>query len=316
MNSEPNYLPCPADLGDRLDSHSRFTLCIGTSMRVGRQLKLANVDIGAIKLTRRNLRRVVLRQCKLFCTDMRGVDAVEGEFNGSDMTAADLSDSNFSQARMRGINLSRAVLNNTRFDGADLSPYHPTTPEGEEAGGNSQSSQLGSVIGKGASFVGATLNDTVFDKANLQDANFAYARVGEISLRGADLRGADFSMADLPTSLAETVINGGGKVPKAATPADVYLAVENHASWLQSDGKVGKRADLRGMNMVGLNLDGADLSGANLSQANLARASLRGARLICTDLRGANLNQADLKDADFRGALLDQAFGFMPAGSM
>ncbi|MBX3455335.1 pentapeptide repeat-containing protein, partial [Ferrovibrio sp.] len=149
MNSEQSYQPCPADLGERLESHSRFTLSIGTSVRVGRQLKLANVDLGSAKLTGRNLRRIVLKQCKLFCTDMRDVDAVEGEFNGSDLTAADLSGGNFSQTKMRGINLSRAVLNNTRFDGADFSPFHPTTPEGAELSG--QNSQFGSVVGKGAS---------------------------------------------------------------------------------------------------------------------------------------------------------------------
>jgi uncharacterized protein YjbI with pentapeptide repeats len=311
MTNAPGYQPCPTDLGDRLDSHARFTLSIGTSVKVGRQLKLVRTDLGATKLTRRNLRRAVLLQCRLFCTDMRGVDAVEGEFNGCDMTAADLSESNFSQAMMRGVDLSRAILTNTRFDSADLSPFTPPNSLAE-----SQSSKLGGASVRGASFVAATLNDTVFDKANLQDANFAYASITGVSLKGADLRGADFSMADMPVEMSELVLSGGGKVPKTAKPAAVYMALESHASWVASDGRAGKRADLEGWNLVGLNLDGAELSGASLAGANMARCSLRGARLICTDLRGANLSGADIKDADFRGAMLDQAFGFMPAGSV
>jgi len=312
MTSSPSYATCPTDLGDRLDSHARFTLSIGTSVKVGRQLKLARTDLGSTKLTRRNLRRVVLQQCRLFCTDMRGVDAVEAEFNGSDMTAADLSEGNFAQALMRGVDLSRAILNNTRFDSADFRPYTPP----ENVADGRQETKLGGASARGASFVAATLNDTIFDKANLQDANFAYASITGLSLKGADLRGADFSMADMPSELGEQIISGGGKVPKAAKPAAVYMALESHASWVQSDGRAGQRADLSNWNLVGLNLDGAELSGANLVGANMARCSLRGAKLICADLRGANLSAADIHGADFRGAMLDQAFGFMPAGSV
>lgn len=58
--------------------------------------------------------------------------------------------------------------------------------------------------------------------------------------------------------------------------------LQQHALWLQTDGKEGARADLSGANLsranliganlIGANLRGADLIGANLSEANLSRA--------------------------------------------
>ena len=59
--------------------------------------------------------------------------------------------------------------------------------------------------------------------------------------------------------------------------------LEQHKLWLSSDGKEGKRADLRY----------ADLRYANLRSADLRYADLRYA-----DLRYANLRSADLSSAD------------------
>lgn len=53
-----------------------------------------------------------------------------------------------------------------------------------------------------------------------------------------------------------------------------------HKEWLETFGKKGAKANLRGAD-----LEGADLSGANLRDANLRGANLRGA-----DLRGADLD--------------------------
>ncbi len=90
-----------------------------------------------------------------------------------------------------------------------------------------------------------------------------------------------------------------------------------HKKWLESDGKGGVRADLRGANLRGANLRGADLRGADLRNADLSYTDLRnadlsnadlsytdliGADLSYTDLRGANLRNADLSYTDLRGA--------------
>ena len=92
-----------------------------------------------------------------------------------------------------------------------------------------------------------------------------------------------------------------------------------HKEWLETFGKKGAKANLRGAdlecanlryaNLRGADLEGADLSGANLSYADLSGANLSYADLRYADLRGANLSGADLSKvnlryADLRGANL------------
>jgi len=63
--------------------------------------------------------------------------------------------------------------------------------------------------------------------------------------------------------------------------------LQQHALWLQTNGREGARADLIGASLREARLSGADLSRADLSGADLIGANLRGA-----DLRGADLSGA------------------------
>jgi len=87
----------------------------------------------------------------------------------------------------------------------------------------------------------------------------------------------------------------------------ITKVLADHLAWLESEGKVGARADLCGANLVGLDLSGANLRCADLSGANLAYSSLADADLGASDLTGANLQDADLRGADLRRAYLDGA---------
>jgi uncharacterized protein YjbI with pentapeptide repeats len=75
-------------------------------------------------------------------------------------------------------------------------------------------------------------------------------------------------------------------------PFDLGLIEEEHALWLASAGKDGKRANFRGV----------DLSSVDLSGRRFTEASFRGAVMMGTVLRGA-----DLRAADFSEAILDHA---------
>ena len=93
---------------------------------------------------------------------------------------------------------------------------------------------------------------------------------------------------------------------------DEIAILQRHANWIQSNGKYGERADLRGANLCDANLCDANLCGANLRGANLRGADLRGANLcdanLCdANLCGANLRGANLRGADLRGANLCDA---------
>ena len=50
---------------------------------------------------------------------------------------------------------------------------------------------------------------------------------------------------------------------------DEIAILQRHANWIQSNGKDGERADLRGADLCRADLRGADLRGADLSGADL-----------------------------------------------
>ena len=97
---------------------------------------------------------------------------------------------------------------------------------------------------------------------------------------------------------------------------NIKKILDEHNLWLQTGGKEGARADLRGANLSGVNLNDADLRGANLRYAYLNDAYLHGANLCYADLRyanlgGANLGGANLHGADLQGAVFYGAKGII-----
>lgn len=98
-------------------------------------------------------------------------------------------------------------------------------------------------------------------------ADFYFADLREVSLKGANLRRANLYGADLNF-------------------ADLH------------------DADLRGADLRDAVLINTDLQGADLRGADLQGADLRGADLNEADLRGADLRQACLTDATLQGANL------------
>jgi uncharacterized protein YjbI with pentapeptide repeats len=122
-----------------------------------------------------------------------------------------------------------------------------------------------------------------------------------------------------PSEISE---NFGGWSPSEEELEEI---LRQHAKWIESTGKRGKRADLSGRNLrvadlsdamlIGADLTKADLrvadlSGANLSGANLRRAILSEANLSSVDLSGANLRRADLSCAKLHDAILDGTLFF------
>jgi uncharacterized protein YjbI with pentapeptide repeats len=65
--------------------------------------------------------------------------------------------------------------------------------------------------------------------------------------------------------------------------------LQAHQKWIDTQGREGRRANLRN----------ATLQEADLHEANLQEADLEGARLSVADLMGTNLRRANLKGVDF-----------------
>ncbi len=96
--------------------------------------------------------------------------------------------------------------------------------------------------------------------------------------------------------------------PLREVPEDELKEIlEAHETWVQSEGKEGKLANLEGANLEGADLRGADLRGAKLQNAILQGADLRGAILLGTNLQEANLERANLRGAILQGANLRDA---------
>lgn len=123
----------------------------------------------------------------------------------------------------------------------------------------------------------------------------------------------------------------------AATPSAIFTmndVLQQHALWLQTAGRQGARADLRGMNLEGAeggrgtvligrvvltNVDlrqadfrgaklrNVDFTDANLENTRFDQANLRWATLANAALGGANFAGANLEAANLRGANLNQA---------
>jgi uncharacterized protein YjbI with pentapeptide repeats len=92
--------------------------------------------------------------------------------------------------------------------------------------------------------------------------------------------------------------------------------LEQHRRWIESDGRVGTRADLAGANFESADMIGAELAGANLFRANfqgadLLMANFRGACLVEADLREATLVGANFREASLAGARLETSTGLL-----
>lgn len=80
--------------------------------------------------------------------------------------------------------------------------------------------------------------------------------------------------------------------------------LDDHMHWLESDRRMGMRADLSRVNLRGVNLENRNLRLADLSFSNLEKANLINTNLMQADLSRARLIAADLHDAKLQKANL------------
>jgi len=91
------------------------------------------------------------------------------------------------------------------------------------------------------------------------------------------------------------------------SPDELKKILEDHWTWVESEGKKGGKADLSKANLQEADLFGANLQGAVLSDANLQEAFLQEANLQKAVLSRANLQEAGLLRANLREANLLEA---------
>lgn len=98
-----------------------------------------------------------------------------------------------------------------------------------------------------------------------------------------------------------------GQPRSVVDPERLSAILESHRTWLASDGKQGRCADLAGLNLRGADLSSVDLRGAKLAGADLRDSELSSARLRGADLTGADLRNAHVAGTIFRDVMLRDA---------
>ncbi|XP_072146971.1 FH protein interacting protein FIP2 isoform X3 [Setaria viridis] len=198
----------------------------GLADYINERLGWKKVDSSEAELTRKDVIKCIQAQRVRF----RGVN-----LSGLDLSKLDLSEVDFSYACIKNTDFSCANLYKAKF--------------GVEA---SSSSFQNAILRDRCEFVGANLQDSILDGANLRSANLQDACLTRCSFIETDLHSAHLQTANL------TSANLSG-------------------------------ANLEAANLKGAKLSGTNLQGANLQRAYLREVDLRDTLLTGAKLGGANL---------------------------
>ncbi|WVZ55526.1 hypothetical protein U9M48_006174 [Paspalum notatum var. saurae] len=192
---------------------------------INERLGWKKIESSEAELTRKDVIKSIQAQRVRF----RGVN-----LSGLDLSKLDLSEVDFSYACIKNTDFSCANLHKAKF--------------GVEA----SSSSFRNAYLRECEFIGADLQESVLDGANLRSANLQDARLTQCSFIETDLHSAHLQTANL-------------------TGANL------------------RGANLEAANLKGAKLSGTNLQGANLQRAYLREVDLRDTQLTGAKLGGANL---------------------------
>jgi uncharacterized protein YjbI with pentapeptide repeats len=112
--------------------------------------------------------------------------------------------------------------------------------------------------------------------------------------------------------MSNSLVGGDREPERGRIPQEeLDRLVEDHALWLQSDGREGRKFDMPAANLIyggflAADLRQANLAGACLFNANLRECDLTEANLTQANLEGASMVNVNLSRANLRGANLDK----------
>jgi len=235
--------------------------------------------------------------------DLTGRSLIGAILDGADLRGANLSGADLRGARLAGAQLSEANVSTADLKGADLSG-------GRFVGSNLAGADLRNTSAEDASFAGANLLGADLREARLYGVDLSGARLdagpsNELRISQSQL---DVACGDSSTEVPEILEPPPPCTHRKAGRELLQRLLSDHMRWLQTDGRKGKRADLRGLVLpTAADLEGAVLRHAVLRHAGGFKANLRAADLRGADLRWAHLNDANMLGADLREARLQGA---------
>ena len=276
-------------------------------------------------LARAQLSHRVLAGADLSGTILNGADLTYADFTGAVLYCADLRRvdgryCDFSHADMRGVVLTGSDLSRAKLDYADLRPgrliKHGSHGSDEiiDRKGNAANVDFSNCSLCGSSFEGAFLQGANFSGAIIHAARFKNAHLDKANFEGAVLSQIRLDELHLPDSVLKTCVVAPAIAEAAAVRRRLTTVLEQHQSWVTSNGRTGAPAVLDGEDLrpLGRDLAKYQLTAVSARHAlavavNFAGMQLQGANFEDADLRGANFEQTDLRGVKFRGAKLSHA---------
>ncbi len=156
--------------------------------------------------------------------DLRGLPAIDADFEGLDLTGCDLSGADLSRAnlvgavlfraRLRGTTLFEADLTDAELSGADLTGAN--LRGAEAAGAGLGRCCLDDAVLLEANLAGATLTDATLVRADLRLATLARIRGRSMDLSQADLTRANLTDAELDGSRVRGAVFDGADLRRAS----------------------------------------------------------------------------------------------------
>lgn len=281
----------------------------------GQRLMLAECQLAGLDLSLMDFTDAYLVRCNLDRANLRGTIFRGAILTGSVFDEADLTGANFERADMRGAVFHGTDLTRSSLAAADLRQNPETESGWEEAEAcRFRGAKLAQTVFKDAKLVsvdfsGSYMLETDFSGADLRKSNFAAADLQAIRLTNTELEGADFALAVVDQLTRDQV--RAAQLPVGSAPRisadEMKERLGQHARWVDSLGRAGRRLELEGFDLSGLDLSRTNLAAARLVGCRLARTKLKRAWMLATDLQGANLTEADISEADLRGANLSDA---------
>ena len=259
------------------------------------------------------LKGQVLTNIILKGANLSGADFSECDLSGADLFGADLEGANLQGAKLtgvdfRGANLTRAILSNCHLQGSDFS-----------SGGDSgdDNTRLAEAKLDHAMLCEANLNGCDMSGAELIDADLTGADLSRAVLVGAELSGAHLDNIKLDNTVIEisrlspAQRDQVGSIDGIVKPsysdiseAAIELAVSNHAEWIETGGKSGKRLELEGVRITSYSFCGKSLAGARFRRCSFNGLDMSSIVLDMADLTNADLTHTNLKSASLKGTTL------------
>lgn len=225
---------------------------------------LSDAELQAADLTSAQAQEAIFAGAKINHAQLNAILAERADFSGAELNKCSLRG-----ARLRWAYLTDCELNEADLEEADLSEAGLTGASGE--GLQMLRADLTRCDASGSKFKNACFREVVgcgsiFESAELPEADFSYADLKEANLCKAQLEGAEVHAADLRRANLRKVGLQGARV----TRANLFEAILEYADL--------RDADFGGSNLYGAEFADSQIEGIRLDRANTRMTKLRAMR--------------------------------------